>query len=146
VIGISPWITFPQWTKFLLDQGGRIWLTSIESEQIWSFALEYEIDPAFLLGAWGALGGLPLGATQRDTHNPLNLRAPAGETRPTRNGLYWYESFKIGMHTAILELKNRYGAFGTLGVRGIIGQIVPAAEAEARAREVLQIMQSARAL
>lgn len=147
VIGGNPMITLAQFIGSLQRHNAP--LSVIEMERVYRLAMWLQVEPAFLIALWKHEGGSPLGSSelQRQTFNPLNIKAPATEWRKIvqSNGsmFYWYESFQIGLMQAVLHLKVQYGAQGLTTVREILPVFAPSSDGnnvEAYIRSVLEDM------
>lgn len=147
VIGGNPMITLAQFIGSLQRHNAP--LSVIEMERVYRLAMWLQVEPAFLIALWKHEGGSPLGSSelQRQTFNPLNIKAPATEWRKIvqSNGsmFYWYESFQIGLMQAVLHLKVQYGAQGLTTVREILPVFAPSSDGNnvaAYIRSVLEDM------
>lgn len=147
VIGAASSITEAQFLRALQRNGSP--LTGEEALDVFRFALDLEVDPAFFLAVWVQEGGRPLGSSplQSRSHCPINVRAGAGDGRPTVDhaGGRWlsWETFKLGSYYALLHLKNLHGWAGRHTVRQIIPVHAPASDGnnpDAIAADVLHSM------
>ena len=120
-----------------------------ETPRIYQLCEWFEVDMSFLVGVWRHEGGRPLGGSvlQRQTRNPINIKAAIGEWRPTAryNGSPWhaFESWQLGLAASVIHLKNVYGAAGQTTVRQIVARLAPASDGndvEAYVASVLEDM------
>lgn len=133
VVGSRPRIDIDQWRRALI-RNGPTGLSASEMDYVYAHSARLEVDPAFLLALWVREGGRPLGSSplQQQTHQPINIKAAAGEWRPTvaYNGEQWhkFETPFLGLLGSVLHLKNVYGQLGKLTLEGVIAHLAPPAE------------------
>lgn len=135
VIGVKPSATWEQWFRSVTRHGGLNLCSEGEWERIYRHGEDDEIDPVFVLALAKHETGSPLGMSPlaRRTKQLLNIRATAGEWRPTvaHNGGLWHadESYYQGLRRALHHLKLVYGwQKGLHTVESIIPVFAPATD------------------
>lgn len=144
VIGVTPMITQAQFSSSLARH--KVDVSFVESGRIYNLLHDLNIEPSFFIALWHAEDvTFGRGLLQRQSRMPLNIKAAAGEWRPTvaYDGEKWLaaESLHLGCIYSAWHLKNVHGWAGRHTVRQIVESHAPASDGNDPAQIVKNILE-----